>query len=1031
MWILLSAHAAELHVGPDQQYATLQGAVDGALDGDRLVVHPGTYGPVTLDRAVELVSRDGAGSVVIEAQGQAAVQVQSSGVRLAGLTLDGLGAHPALTATTSLQVEDSVLRSGWSSTDGGCASLSGGEVTLVRTAFESCVAEQFGGGLFISGSSLVLQAVAFRDNRVVSGRGGGLFVQGGTVSVQGGSFERNMADDPYGVNEHGFGGGMYLVDSTGTLTHTTFVGNEARSVREDGGIGGGVRAYRSTVDIHGCRFEANIASERGAAVAGREGGGTLEIDSSRFVDNLVDEQTDFVYGGAVFCDTGLDCSVDSSWFQGNIAGDGGAIASVAPFTVRRSMFCGNVAIEDGGAIDFANADQTLPMSVESSVFVDNEAERGGALVMPDGTLTLSQLHLVGNTATTIAALSMQLIGGGPGIELFNTLVSSNDAATAPAADFDTVTVSSGYNWWYDNSPSDTDLVLADTSTSGVNPGLVASSIPCATDNLLPGPTSGLVDAGDPLVLDGDGSRSDIGAFGGPSALAPATLLDEDGDGIAAMDDCDDDNALVFPGAPEQCNALDDDCNGLVDEQDSAVDTAWLHPDSDSDGLGAIGEGQLRCPAPGWVADGSDCDDADPEVGGQSSFFRDEDSDGYGVQPVSACAASPGLAAQGGDCEDFNPAIGPERQWYLDSDGDGFGDEAQLTVSCYTPGPGWVPEQAGDCDDSNHQRFPGAFEQCNGADDDCDASTPDTLEPVDWWPDADQDGWGLASGAPVKDCVAPGPDWAWQSGDCDDADAARNPGEVEVCGSGDNDCDELTDEADPSLDPTTVLPWWPDADNDGYGAEGGETVLACTGPEGRQPVAGDCDDEDADIHPGATEIPEDSIDQDCDGEDGTVPLDLDTDGDGLTDLEEAALGTDPHDPDTDGDGLSDGLEPAEDTDGDGLINPLDPDDDGDGWPTAVEGLGDFDGDGLPDYLDVDSDGDGVYDAAESESGRLDAGGAGESPKGPRPEMGCGCSSAQGAPWAALLAALMAIGARTAARAPAGGRSRRRPTPPPGT
>lgn len=41
-----------------------------------------------------------------------------------------------------------------------------------------------------------------------------------------------------------------------------------------------------------------------------------------------------------------------------------------------------------------------------------------------------------------------------------------------------------------------------------------------------------------------------------------------------------------------------------------------------------------------------------------------------------------------------------------------------------------------------------------------------------------------------------------------------------------------------------------------------------------------------------------------------PIDVDTDGDGLTDTEEAALGTDPSVVDTDGDGLADGQEVLE-------------------------------------------------------------------------------------------------------------------------
>src|SRR5688500_1731750 len=47
----------------------------------------------------------------------------------------------------------------------------------------------------------------------------------------------------------------------------------------------------------------------------------------------------------------------------------------------------------------------------------------------------------------------------------------------------------------------------------------------------------------------------------------------------------------------------------------------------------------------------------------------------------------------------------------------------------------------------------------------------------------------------------------------------------------------------------------DADGDGYTGPG-----ACTG------AADDCNDNDSSVYPGATEIPDDDIDQDCDGED---------------------------------------------------------------------------------------------------------------------------------------------------------------------
>jgi hypothetical protein len=118
--------------------------------------------------------------------------------------------------------------------------------------------------------------------------------------------------------------------------------------------------------------------------------------------------------------------------------------------------------------------------------------------------------------------------------------------------------------------------------------------------------------------------------------------------------------------------------------------------------------------------------------------------------------------------------------------------------------------------------------------------------------------------------------------------------------------------------------------------------------------------------------------------------LDSDGDGLTDAREAAIGTNPNDPDTDGDFLSDGEEyralfPFPDgfasnpnvnlnaipaslkvtiNGKDYLrLDPLDADSDDDGVPDGEEGLGDADGDGLPDALDDDSDNDGLHDGTE--------------------------------------------------------------------
>lgn len=125
----------------------------------------------------------------------------------------------------------------------------------------------------------------------------------------------------------------------------------------------------------------------------------------------------------------------------------------------------------------------------------------------------------------------------------------------------------------------------------------------------------------------------------------------------------------------------------------------------------------------------------------------------------------------------------------------------------------------------------------------------------------------------------------------------------------------------------------------------------------------------------------------------VPLSIsslmtsDSDGDGIADVVECAIGSDPESVDSDGDGIPDaeefgpGVTPR-DTDGDGIIDILDEDDDGDGLSTLLErtlvGAGpvDLDGDGLPFWLDTDSDGDGIPDGVEQSGAVADVDGDGQ-------------------------------------------------------
>jgi hypothetical protein len=180
--------------------------------------------------------------------------------------------------------------------------------------------------------------------------------------------------------------------------------------------------------------------------------------------------------------------------------------------------------------------------------------------------------------------------------------------------------------------------------------------------------------------------------------------------------------------------------------------------------------------------------------------------------------------------------------------------------------GWV--EGDDCDDLDALAFPGASEQCNQADDDCDG------EIDEGWPawatlyeDADRDGYGAAVAA--EGCLEPSALEAATGGDCNDGNPASHPGAEERCDGEDNDCDGTVDDADLDSPPVDRVAFCPDADQDGAAAEdAADCFLACLSlvTPGYSPEGGDCDDLDPSRSPSAPEVCAEGVDQDCDGAD---------------------------------------------------------------------------------------------------------------------------------------------------------------------
>ena len=112
-------------------------------------------------------------------------------------------------------------------------------------------------------------------------------------------------------------------------------------------------------------------------------------------------------------------------------------------------------------------------------------------------------------------------------------------------------------------------------------------------------------------------------------LTLACNQDWDQDGVKRRHDCDDRSSQIYPGAPEICDGIDNDCDGLVDEEDvlSLLVGQKVHRDSDGDGFGseidAIGYCQNRPNLEGYIDQGGDCDDTNPEIHPNATEVCDE------------------------------------------------------------------------------------------------------------------------------------------------------------------------------------------------------------------------------------------------------------------------------------------------------------------------------------------------------------------------------------------------------------------------
>jgi MYXO-CTERM domain-containing protein len=376
--------------------------------------------------------------------------------------------------------------------------------------------------------------------------------------------------------------------------------------------------------------------------------------------------------------------------------------------------------------------------------------------------------------------------------------------------------------------------------------------------------------------DGDGHAEASGT------TTTSTALDCTDAGAASLgspvDDCDDTDASVHPGATEGiADGTDQDCDG----------TELCYMDADSDGA--------RSPDGATVSsEDVECDGAG-EAGGAASIDCD-DSDGS-VHPAATETPADGVDS---NCDGAELC-------YTDYDGDGYRPDEYTEVpgDLLCTGEGMVGASApgGDCDDTDGTINPDGEEvPADGIDGDCNGTEQ-------CYTDADGDGFRPTDGGLVEaedfDCTSAGAASAdAPATDCDDTRSDVHPDADETAG----------DEID--LDCNGRELCYEDSDGDGYRTTNIVESLDedCTdaGEASVDVPLVDCDDTRAGVNPGAEEIAGDGVDQDCDGTD-LVSEDVEDEEDeedeeDVEDEEDADEMGDPVDSDDeadDGDAVADG------------------------------------------------------------------------------------------------------------------------------
>jgi hypothetical protein len=406
--------------------------------------------------------------------------------------------------------------------NGAAISLLEGDVTVDTNELRANAADLRGGGIYSNSNALIANNIV-ADN-TAGWTGGGIQIQAHGPIVRNNTVSGNTS-----VND---GGGFYVGTGTATLIANTVTGNDS------GDDGGGIRIFECA-----CTLDANVVESNTTA----DGGAGIRISHvpNLLTNNIIRNNIAGGTGG------GLDLDNDASTVRGGeitgnrAGGSGGGIFTwLAPWTgttLENILISGNRAWRGGGI--FAK-DNFKPLVMRGLTVIDNRASKGAGLMIKTTDFTLFDSVFARNLASDSGGGVYNFAETTPWTDpcpcppvvpdariSFVVFHENTGAATAIFDEVGNLNVqnsilyaSAGTSvgtssltpliWRYNDTQPATFVGMADpTGTEGniaVDPAFVNGA---ALDfHLADG--SACRDAGDPTMLDGDGTRVDMGMTGG-------------------------------------------------------------------------------------------------------------------------------------------------------------------------------------------------------------------------------------------------------------------------------------------------------------------------------------------------------------------------------------------------------------------------------------------------------------------------------------------------------------------------------------